>query len=222
MSDIPKNCKVCGCVFNVPSAKISVEHCIIKELNTTAFLCVDCASKLIKWLQDNSIDIHSRNSNLEKTEEHGNKKSYQTVNVGGKIWMAENLDYDDGGNGIYYNQNNKEYYYTWEAVNRIAKKLDWKLPTDEDWNKACEECGGVKDVFNHYEKCSLKQKLKIKLSGYYLDDFFDVGSYGYFWSEPEGYSKYGWYRSFATDSSVYRECDTLMFGYSVRLIKDKE
>ena len=105
MSYIPRNCKLCGCVFNVPSAKISVEHCIIKELNTTAFLCVDCASKLIKWLQDNSIDIHSRNSNLEKAEEHGNKKSYQTVNVGGKIWMAENLDYDDGGNGIYYNQN---------------------------------------------------------------------------------------------------------------------
>ena len=141
MSDIPRNCKVCGCLFNVPSAKISVEHCIMKELNTTAFLCVECASKLIKWLQDNSIDLYSRsevNSNLEKTEEHGKKKYYQTVNVGGKIWMAENLAYDDGGSGIYYNPYNKEYYYTWEAANRIAMKFGWKLPTNEDWDRACE------------------------------------------------------------------------------------
>lgn len=78
MSDRPRNCKVCGCLFNVPSAKISIEHCIMKELNTTAFLCVDCASKLIKWLQDNSIDprlISEVNSNIEN-EEHGKKTFY--------------------------------------------------------------------------------------------------------------------------------------------------
>lgn len=77
MSNIPRNCKVCGCLFDVPSAKISIEHCIMKELNTTFFLCVDCASKLIKRLQINSIDhnsINEVNSNLEKIEEHGKKK----------------------------------------------------------------------------------------------------------------------------------------------------
>ena len=225
MSTIPRNCKVCGCLFDVPSAKISIEHCIMKELNTTDFLCVKCASKLIKWLQNNSIDSNSRsevNSNIEKTEERSNKTSYSTVNIGGKIWMAENLAYDDGGDGIYYNQKNKEYYYTWEAGNRIAMKLGWRLPNDEDWDNACEECGGIKvNKWDDYKNCSLKNKLNIKLAGtYYNGSYYAVDSYGYFWSVSEYSSSNAWYRGFDTSASVTRLNGIKTVGYSVRLVKD--
>lgn len=225
MSDIPRNCKICGCLFDIPSAKISIEHCIMKELNTTFFLCVKCASKLIKHLQISSIDpnsINEVNSNLEKIEEHGKKKDYQTVNVGGKIWMAENLAYDDGGDGIFYNPDNKEYYYTWEAAKRVEEKLGWKLPNDEDWNKACESCGGIKiNDWCDYDKCSLNEKIRIKLDGNYYDNGFSrIGSRGYFWSSSGLSSSCAWARYFGTSSSVTRDNYNKTYGFSVRLIKD--
>lgn len=211
MSDIPRNCKVCGCLFDVPSAKISIEHCIMKELNTTFFLCVDCASKLIKHLQINSIDhnsINEVNSNLEKIEEHGKKISYSTVNVGSKIWMAENLAYDDGGNGIYYNPKNKEYYYTWEAANRIARKLGWKLPTNKDWDKACENT-------------QLKEKLKLDgYYDYYTGEFICVDCYGFCWSASESSSKEAWCMYFGTVLSLNKNYYSKTYGFSVRLVKD--
>ena len=154
-------------------------------------------------------------------ESQGQKTSYKTVNIGGKTWMAENLAYDDGGKGIFYNPKNKEYYYTWYAAKRVAKKLGWKLPSDEDWNKACEACGGIKiNEWDDYEKCSLKEKLRIKLAGNYSYGSFNyVGSSGYFWSVSELSSSFAWRRYFDTSASVARDSSNKALGFSLRLVK---
>ena len=145
-----------------------------------------------------------------------------TVKIGDTLWMAENLAYDDDGKGIFYNPKNKQYYYTWSAAKRVAKKLGWKLPSDEDWNKACKECGDIKvNEWDDYEKCSLKEKLRIKLVGYcYNGSYYNVGSNGYFWSVSEYSSSSAWYRYFGTSASVTRDYDLKEYGYSLRLVKD--
>ncbi len=152
----------------------------------------------------------------------------KTIKIGDTDWMAENLAYDDGEEGITYNPNNKEHYYTFEAAKRVAKKLGWKLPSEEDWDKACDECGGIKDKYGDYDNCSLKKNLNIKLSGrYYNDfryiryhnDFCYIGSYGYFWSSSEASSSTAWYRYFGPSSSIARNSYTMIGGFSVRLVK---
>lgn len=145
----------------------------------------------------------------------------KTVQIGNKLWMAENLAYDDGGDGITYNPENKEYYYTWDTTKRVANKLGWMIPSEEDWNKACEECGGIKDNEGDYNNCSLKEKLNIKLAGYYCNDFYNVGSNGHFWSSFEGFISTAWHRDFDSNSLVTRNYDIENYRLSVRLMKEK-
>ena len=137
--------------------------------------------------------------------------------------MAENLAYDDGSEGIYHNQNNNEYYYTWDAAKRVAKKLGWDLPSDTDWDKACEECGGIKndeEIWYAYNNCYLKEKLNLKLNGLYNYCFNRIGSHGSFWSSSESSISSVWYRYFDTSSSVARNSYDKTYGFSVRLVKD--
>lgn len=209
MSNIPRNCRVCGCSFDVPSAKVSVEHCIIKELNTTAFLCVKCASKLIKDLQSNSTDHNS-----------SSEKPYQTVNIDGRVWMAENLNLTDDMLGIdhWKNPSNNEVYYTWEAAIRLSKKVkEYHIPNNKEWTEVCN----VPNV---------KEKLKITFAGFHSDDFFYgdnfylVNSAGLYWSSSEFACKNAWYLKFNNSIAPYipKYVQYKYFGYSVRLIKDVE
>lgn len=63
------------------------------------------------------------------------------VEVGGKIWSAENLNVSDGRAG--YMCLDGKSYYTHTAACRIADAIDgWHLPTREDWEKLCKDLGG--------------------------------------------------------------------------------
>ena len=183
----------------------------------------DCVNWIVKVIENITYQEQSNKEieacGVEKTDDTFNPP---TVKIGDTEWMAENLAYDDGEGGIYINPDNKEYYYTWEAAKRVAKKLGWKLPSEEDWNKACEECGGVKDKYEGYDKCSLNKKLDIKLAGCYINGFYDLGSYGYFWSSSENSNSLDWYRYFDISSSVIRSSYNKNGGFSVRLVKEIE
>ena len=177
-------------------------------------------NKIIETIKNN-IDQERSNKEIESCDiEKSDTFNPPTVKIGDTEWMAENLKYDDGGNGIYYNSDNGEYYYTWDAAKRVAKKLGWRLPSDEDWNKACEACGGIKNKQGDYENCSLKKELNIKLAGLYFSSSFQgIGSRCYFWSVLDNSSCGAWSRLFDTSASVTRLSGIKLRGYSVRLIK---
>lgn len=146
--------------------------------------------------------------------------------------MAENLAVDDGDDGIIFNKENGEYYYTWDAAVRVVKSIiGWHLPTALEWNEAALACGakekpsydsspGLKD----YTKVeALKRKLKVKLSGYRSSSgqYYDVDRDAYFWTGTVNSSTYAYYRDFDNTDSLRSDYSRKSGAYlSVRLVKD--
>lgn len=76
--------------------------------------------------------------------------TWKTVTVGDNVWMAENLKYDDGENGIFISAMKingvdfgEQYYYNIEAVQRISASFPgWHIATYEDYNLLKNEVEG--------------------------------------------------------------------------------
>ena len=161
----------------------------------------------------------------------GSATDFKTVKIGGAEWMAENLAIDDGGDGIFKNEENGEYYYTWDAAMRIAKAIPgWHLPSAEEWNAAAEACG-AEVVDNKYKDNpywwdyegteKLYDTLRVLPVGYYSGGcFYSVGSCAYFWSATEYGSSSAYSRDFVTSVAMGQFASYKVSGFSVRLVKD--
>lgn len=75
-------------------------------------------------------------------------KTYRTVTIGNREWMAENLEADSFG-GTWYNNNisykDKHYgkLYTWDEIKDISTVVpEWEIPTSDDWEALIEAVGG--------------------------------------------------------------------------------
>ena len=154
-----------------------------------------------------------------------------TARIGRQAWMQENLAIDDGGEGIYYNEKNGQYYYTWDAAMRVAKSIPgWHLPSAEEWNAAAEACGATvvdnkwKDdpyMRDYKDTKNLYDKLRVLPVGYYRGgSFYSVGSCAFFWSATEYYSYYAYCRGFVTSDTMNQGTSSKDCGFSVRLVKD--
>lgn len=66
--------------------------------------------------------------------------SPKTIKIGDQVWMAENLDIDDGGEGIKVRNGNT--YYDWDAAVRVASNIKgWHLPTLSEFEDLVEFVG---------------------------------------------------------------------------------
>lgn len=156
----------------------------------------------------------------------------KTVTIGNQVWMAENLDIDDGKGGIFYNEENGEYYYTYDAAMRIANSIPgWHLPTALEWNEAALACGakeisfndGSNPNYNDYKDAQeLKDRLDIKLVGnMYFGSFFNIDSYAYLWTSSEFSSAGAYSRCFSTGASMDSDFHSkTTSAFTVRLVKD--
>jgi uncharacterized protein (TIGR02145 family) len=76
-------------------------------------------------------------------------RTYKTVRIGNQIWLAENLQLDDGGTGIITFNNgtgsysNGEIIYQHTAARRVAASVGsgWRLPTNADIEELCSTTG---------------------------------------------------------------------------------
>lgn len=144
------------------------------------------------------------------------------VKIGNQIWMSENLFVHDGGDGIHWNKDNGEWYYTWEAAKRIADKIPgWHLPSREEWNELVEATGN--DGANLRDKSwggTDKYGFGAAPAGNWYDGFRHVGSLANFCT-ADPYGDYAWNCYIDTDTSVFELNHKQGIGFSVRLVKDR-
>ena len=156
------------------------------------------------------------------------------VKIGNQTWMAENLNINDGGEGIYVNPKNGETYYTWEAAMRVAKNVEgWHLPSNDEWKTLINAIGGTYTAGTKLKSNSGWKDngngsdfygFSALAAGYYYGDydyFGGEGKYADFWSSTEdnsycAYSLGLHYNDENANVNGNNKCD----GFSVRLIKD--
>ena len=73
-------------------------------------------------------------------------KVYRTIEVNGKLWMAQNLDYDVGEDCWYFADDPRigqvfGRLYTWEAAKKACPP-GWRLPTIDEWMELARTFGG--------------------------------------------------------------------------------
>jgi uncharacterized protein (TIGR02145 family) len=125
-------------------------------------------------------------------------KVYRYATIGTQTWMAQNLNYDVIGSKCAGNsESNCAIYgrlYNWQTAMNVCP-TGWHLPSDDEWQTLVDFAGGDevagkilkasggwgsnsngKDIFGFSALPSG--------AGYPKDDgFYDVGNYGYWWSE---------------------------------------
>lgn len=108
---------------------------------------------------------------------------FTEVQIGNQIWLAVNLNIDDGGEGIVHVDNvvvdnvniGTQYYYTWDAANRVSQSIQgWHLPTLDEYETLFEYVGGRTIA-----------GLKLKSTSGWLSDGNGTDDYG-FTSYPAG------------------------------------
>jgi len=167
-------------------------------------------------------------------------QNYRTVIIGGKRWMAENLNYSgSGGNvGVCYNGNtsNCNTYgrlYTWTEAMNISSSYNsstygsgnnvqhqgicpsgWRLPNDNDWNNLVSAVGSNAGT-------KLKSQTGWNTGSGYIPGTDEFG----FSALPGGYrgtggsfgsvgSYSGWWSATELDASNARHRD-MVWGYSI-------
>jgi uncharacterized protein (TIGR02145 family) len=142
------------------------------------------------------------------------------VEVGNQTWMARNLDINDGGEGIYFNHDNGEYYYTWEAAKRIADKIPgWHLPSNGEWDELLA-VANTKSLMGEGYWCS---RFDVKPTGYWNENFISDSMTTNFWSSSidETCESNAW-RIYMSKTPYFSwESRRKSLGFSVRLVKDR-
>lgn len=167
---------------------------------------------------------------------------FQTVQIGNQIWMAENLQINDGLGGIkdhYSSEFGTQYYYKQSAAVRIASAISetypgWRLPSKSDFTT----------LSNYIGSSDASYKLKSTwgwYSGYEGNDQYGftalpVGNYnstgttlqrlktgtGWWCSDISSGVRYNLIMIEQSNSSLNftDETDSLGFLFSVRLVRN--
>ncbi len=124
-----------------------------------------------------------------------NGQKYRSVKIGGKAWMAENLNYQTGNSWCYDNDNfNCKIYgrlYDWRTA-KTACPAGWHLPSSKEWDNLLQAVGGKKfapDDDGCDDGCSDMWKIagkKLKSTSGWRDNGNGMDAYG-FSALPSGY-----------------------------------
>ena len=174
--------------------------------------------------------LHYGKNKAQFCDARDNKK-YVYTTIGGKIWMAENLNYEASGsvcyNGVVSNCNTYGRLYNWTEVSCPS---GWRLPSKDEWAALITSAGNT--------STKLKTTSGWNSSGNGTDDYgfsalpggyltvdpkYDaVGNIGYWWSAtPNSDGKGAWYRAMQYDKAVLTDYEAdKRTKFSVRCVRD--
>ena len=153
-------------------------------------------------------------------------QTYKTVELMGKTWMAENLDFDVGAGCWFYDNDpkNGERYgrlYTWEAALKACPP-GWRLPTYDEMDKLMDHFEGPGGAYEALiEGGSSGFNALLGGSRDSLGEYLDLGRSGFYWSATGSGAGYAWNYGFLGDGRrVYRSTNARSVGLSCRCLKD--
>jgi uncharacterized protein (TIGR02145 family) len=187
------------------------------------------------------------NSGINVTDDDGAYfeyvgQTYKTVTIGGKRWMAENLNYQpSSGNSWCYNNKPDSCVkygrlYDWNTAKKVCPK-GWHLPTRSEWDELMTAVGDSLTAGKKLKSTSGWSDFQGKsgngtddfgfsaLPGgfyyYYGGSFSNTGNIGYWWTAteyPDGsaYCRFMYYYN----DFVYEYYYVKSLGYSVRCRED--
>ncbi len=173
------------------------------------------------------------------------EQEYCIVEIGKRVWMAENLNYDNGCSSVEWRdahdkgwcgcyENDEENcvgykkLYQWSVANDVCPE-GWHLPTDKEWGNLITSLGS-----NSGTKLKTSQVAGFKgedTVGFNIlpagsrvpgGGFQNLETNAYFWSSDESSDTRAWGRHLITNhSGVYRLALEKAFAFSVRCIQDE-
>ena len=165
-------------------------------------------------------------------------KTYKTVNIGIKTWMAENLNYNMSDSWCNQCETYGRLYSFKAALN--ACPSGWHLPSDAEWTNLTTYLGGegiaggkLKETgTTHWQSpntgASNETGFKALPGGYrygngtFNGTFSTIGNFGIWWSSTEHDTGSTWsWRMINFVRNVIRGLNTKESGFSVRCVRDK-
>lgn len=125
-------------------------------------------------------------------------REYGWKKIGTQVWMTENLKFKTEDSKCFTFKKIEDcdkygVYYTWEAlIQSNVCPEGWRVPTDQDWKKLIEFCGGDKEAYSKLIEGG-SEGLQLKLGGYYFNGktLDNEDNYGYYWTISEDDNKNG-------------------------------
>jgi uncharacterized protein (TIGR02145 family) len=162
-------------------------------------------------------------------------KTYKTVAIGGKTWMAENLDYKIGKSWCYdKKESNCAQYgrlYDWKTA-KSACPSGWHLPSNQEWDGLVGAAGGETTAGKKLKSTSSwsgngngtdEYGFSALPGGYRYSDgsFYGAGYYGFWCTATENDASEAYYRDMAYENdNVYEGTYDKEGGLSVRCVGD--
>lgn len=155
-------------------------------------------------------------------------KVYRTVQLIGKAWMAENLDYDVGAGCWFYNDDpgNGEKYgrlYTWEAAKRACPP-GWRLPEKNEIGELVDYFGKGSKAYEGLIKGG-NSGFDALLGGNRLNtnngDYLHLGQSGFYWSASRNWANSDWYCYYCFyggSRQVFHGDNSWSLGFSCRCL----
>ena len=146
------------------------------------------------------------------------EKTYKTSNLGGKIWMAENMAVYIPDSSVCYGNDHVNCdvmgrLYTWNAATTGLCPKGWTIPTRLDF----------KNAFGNTSTAALKESASFNMQfagfRYYDGKFADKNESASFWTS-DSYDGSRAYLVRATDSTITYEHFNKNIFASVRCIKE--
>lgn len=158
------------------------------------------------WVRKDKVEEYWKKEFEKNTSyftDSRNGRKYLVVKIKEKTWMAENLNYQTKNSWCYggIDSNCEKYGRLYAgAVARTACPADWHLPSDKEWLSMVNEMGGTvagnmlkstsgwdnngNGIYNSGFS-ALPGGYYRNISDYTVENFEDVGKYGYWWTATD-------------------------------------